>query len=159
MNVEIIVRIGVREVAVVADQIQTTSGLELEEHVERLKNRAGVWGRTAETMLYEQGGVGLLTWLLQELKSHRGQKRQALISLINCLQPKLDRTDYSAYRTNGWQIGTGMIESTAKQLVGVRLKGPGMHWRLQGATAITLRRAQVINQNWHHFWKSFTIAT
>lgn len=120
---------------------------------------AGLWARMAETRLYEQGGIGLLTWLLQELKSRRGQKRQALTSLVNYLQPRLDRTDYPLYRANGWQIGTGMIESTAKQLVGVRLKGPGMHWKPDGATAITALRAQDINQNWHHFWKSFTIAT
>ena len=56
------------------------------------------------------------------------------MNLINFLQPKLDRTDYPTYRASGWQIGTGMIESTAKQLVGERLKGPGMHWQPQGAT-------------------------
>lgn len=123
------------------------------------REEARAWATQAETLLYEQGGTGLLTWLLQRLKSCRGKKREVLMDLINFLQPKLDRTDYPTYRTRGWQIGTGMIESTAKQLVGVRLKGPGMHWQPLGATAITALRAQDINENWHNFWKTLTIAT
>jgi hypothetical protein len=57
-----------------------------------------------------------------------------------------------------WQIETGMIESTAKQLVGVRLKGPGMHWTEHGALAITALRAHDLNGHWHSFWKSLTLA-
>jgi hypothetical protein len=41
-----------------------------------------------------------------------------------------------------------MIESTAKQLVALRLKGPGMHWSPHGATAITALRAQDLNGHW-----------
>lgn len=36
--------------------------------------------------------------------------------------------------------------STAKNLVGILLKGPGMHWSPHGATAITALRAQNLNQ-------------
>lgn len=123
------------------------------------RDEAASWSRRAETLLYEQGGTELLDWLLEERKSRRGKQRQALEGLIRYLQPKLDRTDYPTYRHNGWQIGTGMIESTAKQLVGVRLKGPGMHWCPHGATAITALRAQDLNENWHHFWNTLAIAT
>ena len=50
-----------------------------------------------------------------------------------------------------------MIESTAKQLVGIRLKGPGMHWSPLGASAITALRAHNINYNWHQLWKTLVI--
>ena len=50
-----------------------------------------------------------------------------------------------------------MIESTAKQLVGIRLKGPGMHWSHDGATAITALRAQDLNDLWHTFWKTLAL--
>ena len=46
-------------------------------------------------------------------------------------------TEYRTYRDNKWQIGSGMIEFTAKPLVGIRLKRPGMHWSPAGASAIT----------------------
>ncbi len=117
------------------------------------------WVDTALERLRHQGGEGLLAWLLQERASRRGRKRQALEALIPYVQPRLDQTDYPAYRANGWQIGTGMIESTAKQLVGMRLKGLGMHWTPHGATAITALRAQDLNKNWHTFWKTLNLAT
>ena len=126
-------------------------------HTEQDAIRA--WADTALGHLRESGGTGLLAWLLQERASRRGRKRQALEALIRYVQPRLDQTDYPAYRANGWQIGTGMIESTAKQLVGIRLKGPGMHWSPHGATAITALRAQDLNENWHNFWKTLNLAT
>ena len=52
-----------------------------------------------------------------------------------------------------------MIESTAKQLIAIRLKGPGMHWSTHGATAITALRAHNLNDNWNTFWKKLVLAT
>lgn len=117
------------------------------------------WSTAAESLLYEQGGTALLDWLVGQRPSCRGAKRRALDGLINYLQPKLDRTAYPSYRNKNWQIGTGMIESTAKQLVGLRIKGPGMHWCKHGATAITALRAQDLNNNWHRLWKNLTLTT
>ncbi|MBX3452475.1 MAG: ISKra4 family transposase [Planctomycetaceae bacterium] len=123
------------------------------------REQAKLWATQAETVLYEQGGTALLQRLLTERKTLRGAKRQAVERLVNYLQPKLDRTDYPTYRRHGWQIGTGMIESTARQLVGLRLKGPGMHWDPAGATAMTALRAQDLNGRWHSFWNTLTLAT
>jgi hypothetical protein len=117
------------------------------------------WAEQSLTLLREQGGVGLLNWLLAQQAVHRGQSRRALQSLINYLQPRLDRTDYPAYRAAGWQIGTGMMESTAKQLVAVRMKGPGMHWCRDGATAVTALRAYDLNGEWHSLWQHLSLAT
>lgn len=122
------------------------------------ENEAAAWATAAETLLYEHGGTALLDWLLLERRQHRGKKRRLVESLIGYLQPKLDRTDYPTYRGRNCQIGTGMIESTARQLVGLRLKGPGMHWCPEGATAMTALRAQDLNGHWHSFWKSLTLA-
>jgi len=122
------------------------------------KTAAQAWINQALERLRQHGGEGLLDWLLGERTSRRGQKRQILDSLINYVQPRLDRTDYPTYRLHHCQIGTGMIESTAKQLVGIRLKGPGMHWSPHGATAITALRAQDLNGDWHSFWKNLTLA-
>lgn len=117
------------------------------------------WSEEALKRLQEHGGEGLLQWLLSEKTVQRGKKRQAIVALICYIQPRLDRTDYPAYRAADWQIGSGMIESTAKQLVAIRLKGPGMHWSPHGATAITALRAQNLNDNWNSFWKKLTLAT
>lgn len=115
------------------------------------------WAEEALEHMREEGGYGLLKWLLQQQPRFRNQKRKALVNLIHYAQPKQDRMDYPSYRQHGWQIGTGMIESTAKQLVGLRLKGPGMHWSEPGAIAITALRAQSLNHHWNQFWKTLVL--
>lgn len=118
---------------------------------------ADAWVNQALELLHDGGGEELLNWLLGQRRTLRGKKRQALDELINYIQPRLDRTEYPDYRSRDWQIGTGMIESTAKQLVGLRLKGPGMHWCPHGATAITALRAQDLNGRWHSFWRNLVL--
>lgn len=115
------------------------------------------WLDQALGLMAEQGGEGLLQWLMAQRSASRGRKRSALDALIAYVQPRLDRMDYAHYRDQDWPIGTGMIESTGKQLVGVRLKGPGMHWCPHGATAVTALRATDLNGNWHPFWKTLTL--
>ena len=118
---------------------------------------AANWAAEATRRLREQGGQGLVAWLTQQRPLYRRQKRKALLQLLNYVQPRADLMDYSDYRQRGWQIGTGMMESTAKQLVGLRLKGPGMHWTEAGALAMTALRAQDLNGRWHSFWKSLVL--
>ena len=48
-----------------------------------------------------------------------------------------------------------MIESTTKQLIGLRLNSPGMHWSEPGAIAMTVLRAHFLNHHWHQFWTTF----
>ena len=40
------------------------------------------------------------------------------------------RMDYPTYRKNGYQIGSGTIESAAKQIVSQRMKVTGAIWNL-----------------------------
>lgn len=115
------------------------------------------WVDQAQALLRDSGGEGLLQWLLPQQKAARGKKRRALTQLIGYVQPRLDHMDYPAYRARDWQIGTGMVESTARQLVGLRLKGPGMHWSEHGAIATTALRAQSVNHRWHQFWETLVL--
>jgi hypothetical protein len=51
----------------------------------------------------------------------------------------------AGYRASGWQIGTGMMESSSRQLVGPRLKSPGMRWTEPGAITIAALGATNLN--------------
>jgi hypothetical protein len=117
------------------------------------------WADEALGHLRHSGGKGTVAWLAEQLVGLRGKKRDAVESLRKYLLGHLDRTDYPAYRSREWQIGTGMIESTARQLVGLRLKGPGMHWTEAGALAVTALRAIDLNDQWHTFWKSLALSS
>jgi hypothetical protein len=115
------------------------------------------WARSALEQLHERGGWGLRQWLQPQRSALRGARRAAVDALLGYVHPREARMDYPRYRRRDWQIGSGMIESTARQLVGLRLKGPGMHWSEAGAIAVTALRAHTINHHWHQFWNTLVL--
>lgn len=117
------------------------------------------WAHAALDQLHDGGGTALQTWLEAQLRGSRGGHRAALEELLGYVCNKTPLMDYPRYRAQGWSIGTGMMEATCKQLVGVRLKGPGMHWTEAGAIAITALRATELNGDWHETWKTLLLAT
>jgi hypothetical protein len=56
--------------------------------------------------------------------------------------------DYPRFRAQGYHIGSGLAESACKRLVGQRAKGPGMHWTVPGAQAISTLRAAYLSDRW-----------
>lgn len=118
---------------------------------------AKTWVHQALDSLRSSGGAALVAWLEGERKPRRGQARAALDDLLNYVRPRVSRMDYPRYRARGWQIGTGLIESTCNQLVGQRLKGPGMHWTEAGALAITALKAAQLNDEWQTTWNSLAL--
>ncbi|MCA9085139.1 MAG: hypothetical protein KDA81_13840, partial [Planctomycetaceae bacterium] len=115
------------------------------------------WTDEALGQLRHHGGEGLVTWLQPQLTGLRTKKRKVLTALLGYFQSRLGITDDPTHRKHDCQIGTGMFESTPKQLVGLRLKGSGMHWSPAGASAITALRAHNLNNNRHNLWKTLYI--
>ncbi len=58
------------------------------------------------------------------------------------------RMDYPTYRDNGYQIGSGTIESAAKQIGLLRLKVPGARWDLDSARLVAKARAAFLSNDW-----------
>jgi len=117
------------------------------------------WADQALGSLRNEGGTAFVSWLEEQLKSRRGHARQSIEELLNYLRPRLERLKYPDYRSRGLQIGTGLIQSTGNQLVGQRLKGPGMHWTEQGALAITALSATDLNGDWENTWKHLALSS
>jgi hypothetical protein len=67
----------------------------------------------------------------------------------------LHRMEYPEYQAQGWQIGSGVVESACKTVVGQRLKGAGMRWSEAGAHALCHVRALYRSDKgqWDDFWK------
>jgi hypothetical protein len=107
--------------------------------------------------LHDSSGIGMLRYL-ERSRTARAPRRAddlaALDDLIDYLRPRLAMTDYVDYRAAGYIIGSGMMESTCKQLVGQRLKGSGCQWSEAGAVAMTALIAHRLNQSWDSFWAS-----
>ena len=64
------------------------------------------------------------------------------------------RMDYPTYVRNGWQIGSGPVESACKTVVGNRLKGGGMRWGEEGTDAVCHLRGLYLSEPacWESFW-------
>ena len=58
------------------------------------------------------------------------------------------RMDYPTYRKNGYQIGSGTIESGVKQIATQRMKVPGARWGLQNARLVAKARAAFLSEQW-----------
>lgn len=62
------------------------------------------------------------------------------------------RMAYDRYRAQGWDIGSGMIESGGKIVIGQRQKGSGMRWSDAGAQTVANVRLLLFNQEWSGVW-------
>jgi hypothetical protein len=62
------------------------------------------------------------------------------------------RMAYAQYRADGWDIGSGMIESTCKTVIGQRQKGSGMRWSDTGAQTVASVRVLLFNHEWDDYW-------
>lgn len=58
------------------------------------------------------------------------------------------RMDYPTYRANGYQIGSGTIESGVKQIATQRMKVSGARWNLQSARLVAKARAAYLSGQW-----------
>jgi len=115
---------------------------------------AGRWVNTCLTHLHDCSGIGLLRHLERSRTCREAGEQAILDELIGYVRPRLAITDYVDYRAAGYVIGSGMMESTCKQLVTQRLKGTGMQWSEAGALAMTGLIAHRINGTWDRFWAS-----
>lgn len=113
------------------------------------------WVNDCLDQLHDHGGTGLLQHLERCVAARTDpRQKQALTQLLNYVRPRLPITDYPAYRAHGYVIGSGMMESTCKQVVGRRLKGVGMQWAEDGALAMATLVGLRLNGAWAAFWRT-----
>jgi hypothetical protein len=106
--------------------------------------------------LKQEGGPAVLAELEQlDLAAHAPSARQAHADCRRYFRNHQHRMDYPRYVANGWQIGSGPVESACKTVVANRLKGSGMRWGEDGSDAICHLRALYLSQpgQWEAFWR------
>jgi hypothetical protein len=120
---------------------------------EGAKAQAERWCR----LLKEEGGTTTLAVL--ENAEWPARKSAALKEQLETtsryFENNLHRMDYPEYQAEGWQIGSGVVESACKTVVGQRLKGAGMRWSVAGAHALCHVRALYRSERgqWDAYWK------
>jgi hypothetical protein len=113
------------------------------------------WQQEGKSILYEQGGEALLTYLraIEVPPGASAEVREELRKLIGYFENNRHRTDYPSYRQKGWDIGSGPTEAGCK-IIGERLKGSGMRWVEDGAVTVAALRALYVSGGnlWDGFW-------
>jgi hypothetical protein len=79
--------------------------------------------------------------------------RPAADRLLNYVSERREMIKYPAFRSKGWQIGSGPTEATCKTLT-ARLKGSGMRWDGSNAEAVMALEALTQSGQWATYWKS-----
>jgi hypothetical protein len=88
--------------------------------------------------------------------------REQLETVLGYFGANVHRMEYPEYQAEGWQVGSGVVESACKTVVGQRLKGAGMRWGEAGAHALCHVRALYRSEKgqWQAFWdRQFTNRT
>lgn len=78
-------------------------------------------------------------------------RRERMTKGIRYLEKNLERMPYLTLRRDGLPIGSGAIEGAIRQLVRLRLDGPGMRWSPARAEFILQLRCVVLNNQWDSF--------
>jgi hypothetical protein len=132
----------------------TELGLALWPDDEALRQqRVAAWCQ----QLKHEGGFTILRALGElDLTNHPASARQAYADCVRYFQNHQHRMDYPRYVANGWQIGSGPVESACKTVVANRLKGSGMRWGEDGSDAVCHLRALYLSEpgQWEAFWKN-----
>jgi hypothetical protein len=126
--------------------------------------------------LYREGSAELRAWVTQqqsrlrkgqaaEILTELGRRRAAIPKtgpgnkgrrdrmrrIINYLTEHRRRMRYAELRRDDLDIGTGAVEGAVRNLVGLRLDGPGMRWGRDRSEMILHLRCILLNGQWDEF--------
>jgi hypothetical protein len=110
--------------------------------------KASHWMAKVQSILAEGNIEGVIR-ALRRLKSHCAKIQET----ISYFQNNKERMRYKYFRRKGYFIGSGVIESSCKHIVGQRLKRAGMRWSAQGADAVLQLRICRLNNQWQDFYR------
>ena len=100
--------------------------------------------------LKHEGGSGVLG----ELRSLIQIQDEAadLKGPLAYLEKREAQMQYPSFRSQGWPIGSGAVESANKLVVEARLKGAGMHWSRKQVNPMLALRNIVCSDRWAEGW-------
>jgi hypothetical protein len=81
-----------------------------------------------------------------------GVKKDELATALGYFENNAPRMRYHWFRSRGLFVGSGVVESGCKSVIGQRLKLSGMHWTTAGAGAITTLRCQQASRPEDQIW-------
>ena len=83
-----------------------------------------------------------------------GVKKDELGTALGYFENNAPRMRYHWFRSRGLFVGSGVVESGCKAVIGQRLKLSGMRWTVAGADAITTLRCQQASRPEDQIWQA-----
>jgi hypothetical protein len=77
-----------------------------------------------------------------------GIKKDEVDTALGYFENNAPRMRYHWFRQCGLFVGSGVVESSCKTVIGQRLKQSGMHWTIAGADAIIALRCKEASSTW-----------
>jgi hypothetical protein len=108
------------------------------------------WLNRAETRLF-QGHADQIASSLAQAASGNTQRHKDLRTEADYFDKHKRRMQYLEFREEGYPIGSGMVESEAKQFK-ARFCGPGMRWSRKGAERLLPIRAAIMDHQFDSLW-------
>jgi hypothetical protein len=104
--------------------------------------------------LKHEGGQAVLEGLRALPPDGRESVRRVHGEVVGYFANQVHRMDYPTYRSKGWAIGSGPIESACKTVIGKRMKNGGMRWGEDGADQMSHVRALFCSgqTQWDAYW-------
>jgi len=119
-----------------------------------LKDEGGLaekrWYNARETTLFE-GHAARIAQELEAAARTQPSVAKELEKEAGYFRKNQRRMNYQEMREEGWAIGSGMVESAAKQFK-ARFAGPGMRWSRPGAERLIPVRAAIMSRRFDDLW-------
>ena len=111
------------------------------------------WVNATEAFLYA-GDIQEVIARIRALGIGNASVVESLQTQAGYFQKHAHRMQYQTFVENGYQIGSGVIESACKHVVSERCKQAGMRWSQDGINAILFYRCLLKNGGaWDTFWQ------
>jgi len=108
------------------------------------------WLNSHKTLLY-QGHADKIANELEKAATKASAHADQLTTAAGYFHTNKSRMNYIEMREEEWPIGSGMVESGAKQFK-ARFCGPGMRWSRPGAENLLPIRAAVLGDSFDTLW-------
>ena len=129
------------------DHLWTVAHLSFEDKAPRER-----WVKQRKTDLW-LGHAQQIAALIETLADQYPDRHDELMAEAGYFHNNQRRMQYQEFREEGYPIGSGTVESGCKQVVTMRMKGPGMRWSRPGAEHMLALRAAYLSDNWQQAWQ------
>lgn len=110
------------------------------------------WMTTHKDELLDEGKIEELVASLRSLHPSNPELAEKIRIEADYFQKNAERLRYPEFRAQHLFVGSGVIETGCKTIIGARCKQSGLFWTVRGANAILALRCCYFNGRFEDYW-------